>query len=139
MFDFDDAFGSNETAEIDGVWSSLGDGARVKVARLGNPKAQAAYRRLPPTIKRQLEEGTLGETEIKNFLVKFVANNLLKDFEGIGRKEKSKNDKTKLVEVPYTIDNALILLADRRFRDRIWDLASDDALFNVGDEETVKN
>lgn len=134
MLNYDDAFGTNERAEVEGVKVPLGEGAWVKVARLGNPKARRAYLRIPAPIRRQLDEGILPEKETKQFLVKYIANNLLLDFGGIGKKVKGK-----VTEIKYSVDNAMELLAGRRFRDKIWDLASDEDLFNVEEDEDVKN
>lgn len=130
--DLAEEFGSDETAEVEGVWVPLGSDAAVKVARLGNPDAQAAYKRIPRIVRRQIEEGTMTAAQSRKFLVSFVAKNLLKDWKNL-----SDGGKT----VKYSIEAAeKMLRKHRRFQDRIWELASDEDLFNVHEvEEDAKN
>ncbi len=131
--DLSEEFGSDETAEIEGVWVPLGGDAKVKVARLGNPAAQAAYRKIPRVIRRQIEEGTMTDKEARKFLSKFVAKNLLKDWENLsdGGKPLGK----------YSEETGLTMLRKhRRFQDRVWEIAADEDLFNVREvEDDAKN
>ena len=131
-FDLSEEFGSNETAEKEGVWVPIGEEATVKIARLGNPDAQQAYRRIPRATRRQIEEGTLSNKQAESFLVSFIAKNLLKDWKGFTDGGKA---------ISYSSENALKMLKKhRRFRDKIWELATDDDLFNVREEEAdIKN
>ena len=131
--DLSEEFGSDEKAEIEGVWVSLdGDEAKVRVARLGNIEAQRAYRHLPRQIRRQIEEGTLGTKQARRFMAEFISQNLLKDWKGL-----ADNGKT----LAYSLDAATaMLLKHRRFRDRIWELACDEELFNIAEiEQDAKN
>ena len=125
-------FGSDETAEIEGVWVPLGDDAAVKVARLGNPEAQAAYRKIPRLTRRSIEDGTMTADQSRKFLVRFVAGNLLKDWKNL-----SDDGKT----VKFSVEAAeKMLKKHRRFQDRIWELAGDEELFNIHEvEEDAKN
>lgn len=131
-FDLSDEFGSNERAEIDGVWISLGEEAGVKVARLGNPEAQKAYRRIPKAIRREIENGTMGNKQAVQFLSRFMAENVLKDWKGLSHKGKP---------LPaYTSEHGVAQLTEfRRFRDRVWEISTDDDLYNVELEDDVKN
>ena len=130
--DLSEEFGSDETAEIEGVWVPLGGDAAVKVARLGNPDAQAAYRKIPRQVRRQIEEGTMTADQSRKFLVRFIASNLLKDWKNLADGGKS---------VKYSVEAAeKMLRKHRRFQDRIWELANDEELFNVQEvEEDSKN
>ena len=69
--EFGDSFGSNETASIEGVWVSLGGDAEILVSRLGNPEAQAAYRRIPRITRRQIEDSTMTNEQSDAFLADF--------------------------------------------------------------------
>ena len=131
-FDMDDEFGSNERAEIDGVWISLGEDAGVKVARLGNPEAQKAYKKIPKAIRREIEEGIMGNKQAEQFLSSFMAAHVLKDWKGLSYEGKS---------LPaYTPEHGAKHLKEfRRFRDRIWEISTDDALYNVELEDDAKN
>ena len=126
-------FGSNEKAEIEGVKVFIGEGGWVKVARLGNPETQKAYRRIPRGVRRQIEEGTMTDAQSTQFLSKFLADHVLKAWGGLEHKGKSLGS--------YTSEKGYkTMMAERRFRDKVWELSNDDELFNVGDlEEDVKN
>ena len=130
--DLSEAFGSNEKAEIAGVWIPLGSGAEIRIARLGNPEAQRAYRTLPVRIRRSIEQGLLDEKESLDFLNNFIITNIIKDWKGLV-------DGGKVMK--FSTENALKMLKKhRRFRDRIWELANDDEIFNVDElEEDSKN
>ena len=131
--DLSEEFGSDETAEIEGVWVPLGGDGAVKVARLGNPEAQTAYRKIPRLIRRQIEEGTMTDNASRKFLTKFIADNLLKDWRGLSDAGKPLGK--------FTRDSGLVMLRKhRRFQDRTWEIAADEDLFNVQEvEEDAKN
>lgn len=132
MLDLDEKFGTNPKAEIEGVWQELGGGAAVKVARLGNKEATRAYRKLPKAVRNAIDEGALDDSQAENFLAKYLAHNILKDWRGLqdGGKELP----------PYDPEvGQKVLRAKRRFREKIWSLAADDELFNVEPEEDAKN
>lgn len=131
-FDLGEEFGSNERAEIEGVWVSLGEDAGVKVSRLGNPDAQKAYRKIPRAIRRSIEEGSMGNKQAVQFLAKFMAEHILKDWKGLSLKGKSLPS--------YTSEYGKKHMEEfRRFRDKIWEISVDDDLFNIELEEDVKN
>lgn len=133
FFDLSDEFGSNEAAEVEGVWVYLGESAQVKVARLANKEAQKAYRKIPKAIRRQIEEGNMGNVQSAQFLSKFMSAHILKGWKGLA-------DKGSMLTAYNSEEGAKFLLKYRRFRDRIWEIANDDDLFNVGElEEDVGN
>ena len=131
-FDLDEEFGSNETAEIEGVWISLGEDAGIKVARLGNPVAQKAYRKMPHVIRLEIEAGNMGAKQSIDFLSRFMAEHILKDWKGLSHEGKS---------LPaYTSEHgAKHMKKFWRFRERVWELATDNALYNVELEDDAKN
>ena len=131
--DLSEEFGSNKTAEKEGVWVSLGEEAEVKVARLGNPDAARAYRKIPRSIRRQIEEGTMSNTQAEQFLAEFIARHILKDWKGL-------MDAGKALSVCTAESAKTFLMKYRRFRERIWEIANDEDLFNVSDaKEEAKN
>ncbi len=132
-FDLSDEFGSNETAEIEGVWSYLGETAQVKVARLANKEAQKAYRKMPRAIRKQIEDGNMGSVQSTQFLSKFMATHILKDWKDLA-------DKGKALPKYSAEEGTTFLVKYRRFRDRIWEIANDEDLYNVGElEDDVGN
>lgn len=125
-FDLSEEFGSNPKAEIEGVWVVVGEGAKVLIARLGNPQAQRAYRKIPRAVRAQIEDAALGGAEAKNFLADFMSKHVLLGWEGFSDAGKA---------LKYSTESAKKMLAKhRRFSDRIWELTTDDALFNIADE-----
>lgn len=127
-FDLNEEFGSNETAEVEGVWSYLGETAKIRVARLGNIEAQKAYRKIPKAVRSQIESGNMGNRQAVQFLSKFLATHILKDWSGLA-------DKGKPLPKYDTDAGVDYLLKYRRFRDRVWEIAVDDDLFNVSEVE----
>ncbi len=133
-------FGSSETASVDGVWVPLGGDAEIKVSRLGNPSAQKAYRQIPRPLRRQIEDGTFSNEQSNNFLSNFMADHLVKDWRNIVEKVVDSKGNESLKKVPFSIENAKKMFKKfRRFRDRIWEIASDEDIFNTGVEEDSKN
>lgn len=130
-YDLDEELGSNERAEIEGVWVSLSEDAGIKVARLGNPEAQRAYRKIPRPIRNQIEQGTMGNKQSEKFLTHFMAEHVLKDWKGLSENGKSLPS--------YTAERGAKQLKRRRFRDRVWEASLDDDLFNVELEDDAKN
>ena len=124
--DLNEEFGSNETAEVEGVWSYLGETAKVKVARLANVQAQKAYRKIPRAIRSQIENGNMGNEQAVQFLSKFLANHVLKDWSGLA-------DEGKPLPAYSVDDGAKFMIKYRRFRDRVWEIASDEDLFNINE------
>ena len=125
-------FGSNETAEVEGVWQDLGDGAGIKVARLGNPVAQKAYRRIPRPMRRQIEDGTLANEQSVMFIADFLSKYILKDWKGFA-------DDGKDLPAYAPEEGKKFLAKYRRLRDRVWEIASDEDFFNVEEAEDTKN
>ena len=131
-FDLSDAFGTSAKAEVEGVWVGLGGEAGIKVARLGNPEAQKAYRKIPRNLRRQIEDTTLGDNESVKFLANFLSENILKDWKGL-------SDGGKNLPTYSASEGAKMLRKLRRFRDRVWEVSMDEDLFNVEEEEDRKN
>ena len=130
--DLGEKYGSNPKAEIDGVWQELGGGAAIKVARLGNKEAQRAYKKMPKAVRNMVDEGTMDGTQAESFLAGYLADNILKDWRGLADGGKDLPDYT-------TEEGKKFMLRFRRFRERVWELAADDDLFNVEAEQDAKN
>lgn len=128
-----DAFGSNETAGTEGIWVSLGGDAEVKVSRLGNPEAQAAYRKIPRSTRRQIEDSTMSNKQSDEFLATFMSKHILQDWKNL-----LDGDPPKDIKFSESSSKKM-LLKYRRFRDRIWELSADEDLFNVEAEKDSGN
>ncbi|TAD87678.1 MAG: hypothetical protein EAZ99_16580 [Alphaproteobacteria bacterium] len=78
------AFATDRTAEQEGVWVALGDGARVKVARFNNPRHRSVLDRLRRPYRSLLMAGRdLPEDVAEAMAVEATAEALLLDWDGI--------------------------------------------------------
>lgn len=69
--------------ESDGVWVEIGDGARIKVARIGNPRHAAMLRRLSAPYRRQINNSTLPDDVAFRISGEAMADAILLDWEGL--------------------------------------------------------
>ena len=131
--DLAEEFGSNKTAEVEGVWATIVEGGRVKVARLGNPEAQKAYKKIPRHIRKMIDDGTMGNKQAEDFLCDFISSQLLKDWEGFVDEGKSLGACNRETAKKF-------LHKYRRFREKVWEVAADEDLFNIAEvKEEAKN
>ncbi len=92
-------FETDETAEAEGVWVTIGIGARLKIARAGNPKHAAAIKRLSaPHIRPGMRMADIPDDVFSTITKEAVAESILVDWEGITRNG---------VPVPYSKAEAL--------------------------------
>ena len=69
--------------ESDGVWVDIGDGASIKVARIGNPRHSAILRKLSAPYRRQINAGTLPDDVAFRISGEAMANAILLDWNGL--------------------------------------------------------
>lgn len=124
MFDISN-LETNLKSEDEGVWLPLGKGARVKVARIGNPAYQKALRSRYKANRAVLdmEDEAAAETA-EQIAIQVYARTILKGWEGI-----SVNNE----EFPFSVENAEKLLTKKDFRERIKNYA--DAMENFQDKK----
>ncbi len=131
MLDLGDEYGSNEAAGVEGVWIPLRDDASIKLARLGNPEASKAYRKIPRAVRMRLESTGVSDEIVRDFIVAFLADNIVKDWKNLIDGGKS---------VLYSHENAVLMMKKhRRFREKVWELTNDEEEFNVEEEMDAKN
>jgi hypothetical protein len=125
-------FKTNTQKEVDGVWVDLGQGARIKVARLGNPKYKAYFSKATKPYRHQLRAGTLSDEVAERILAECMAETVLLGWEGL--EDESGN------AIEYNTENAVEVLSIKDFRDVVYAYADEMALFTEGErEEAVKN
>lgn len=121
-------YGVNATLEIEGVWSDIGGGASVKVARGGNSVYTAAIRRLMKPHRITLRKGAMPDDLVDKIGVQAMAEALLLDWKGLTLGGKP---------LEYSTATAVEMLTKYRdFRDQILELAADMSLYQ---EEAEKN
>lgn len=77
-----DRFKLDEKAEVEGVWRNLGEGARIKIARMMNPTYREAMRKRTEPYQALTELGQLGEKLGEEILIGALAEGILVDWEG---------------------------------------------------------
>ena len=135
MADLRKTYATDVEKEQDGVWSDdLGDGLKLKVARLKNPQFRKLYQRLTRPYERQIRNRTLDDAVENSILSQCLAKTVLLDWQKLVLDG---------VELTYSHENALKVLNDPSltdFRDLIVDLSNDAELFRSQNlEDAEKN
>lgn len=101
-------FGTDKTLEQEGSWIPLGGKARIKVARAGNKKYGRLLNTQVDKNRIILDSKTDEADDLSDeIMIDVLAQSILLDFEGLSFKGK---------DLPYSLDNAKILLAIPDFR-----------------------
>lgn len=124
---------SDENVEVDGAWIDLGDGAKVKVARWGNPNHEKVIERLRRPYRSMIRSGRdLPKQVSDRIATESLAEAILLGWEGLlDRKGKA---------IPYSKENALNLLSDpalKDFRETISSIALQAETFRKESLETA--
>lgn len=126
--DIGKTYGVNATLEIEGVWSDIGDGASVKVARAGNSAYIAAIRKLMKPHRLTLRKGSLPDDLADKIGIQAMSETILLDWKGIILDGKP---------FEYSTTNAVTVLTKYKdFREQIVELAAELSLYQ---EEAEKN
>ena len=109
-------FRTDEQAEVEGIWQNIGGGARLRLARLNNPRYRKLYQRLTRDYRAQLEMGLMPDEVHDPILCQCLAETVLLEWENIQFDGE---------ELPYSKDNALHTLTQlKEFRDLVLRLAA---------------
>lgn len=135
MADLRKNFGTSEQLQNEGAWTNdLGEGLKLKLARLRNPDFRKMYQRALKPYQQQIRRGTLDPAIEEGIINRCVAETVLLDWKNLSLDGK---------EIPFSKENALRILSDpdlTDFRDLVVDLASDSELFREENmEEAAKN
>ena len=127
-------FKTDENAETNGVWVDIGDGASVKVARLGNPNHEKIMERLRKPYRGILRTGgSLPDSVSTDIAIKGIVDSILLDWDGF----QDENGK----DLPYSQEAADKLLREMKdFRELVAFLATEQETFRAeGLKEAAKN
>lgn len=135
MADLKKVFATSKEKENEGVWTDdLGDGLKLKIARMKNPRFRKMYERMTKPYKRQIRLGTLPEETEIDIICKCISQTVLLDWQNLSVDGKKQD---------YNQDNAYKILKNPEigdFRDFVVDLANDIELFREEDlEDSEKN
>jgi len=126
-------FGTDKVKEDEGTWIDMGDGAKIKVARMGNPKYTKEFQRLTKPYRQAIRRGTIQEELAEKLLIEALAKHILIGWVGIT----DDNDK----EIAYSTENSIMLLTELKdFRDYVTEQATSIENFKQEvDEDSEKN
>jgi hypothetical protein len=127
-------FQTDTAAEVDGRWFPIGSGARIRVARLNNPKYREVFSRLVKPHERALSLNLLEDETATALLVRAEAEAVLVGWEGLT--DGPNNEPVG----PYSVERAVDLLTRYpEFRAYVRALASDLANYRQQTVETAKD
>lgn len=126
--DIGKTYGVNATLELEGVWSDIGDGASVKVARARNKEFTAEIRRLTKPHRLAMRKGALPDDMMEKFAIQAMAKTILLDWKGHTLAGKP---------LEYSTANAIEMLTKYKdYRETILELSEELSLYQ---EEAEKN
>ena len=112
------AYATDKNLENNGTWFDLGSGARVLVARAGNKAYSKMLSKLAQENQLTLDkDDEQAEAKAEELLILVMAQTILLGWEGITYKSDE--------DMPYSVDNAKMLLAHGDFRKDIAGFADD--------------
>jgi hypothetical protein len=99
-------FETDERKEVEGAWVALSATARIKVARMGNPRYRAAVKRLSAPYRTPgLLDDDIPDEVWQQITKEAVAEAILVDWEGVTKEGAA---------LPYSKHEALALLTARK-------------------------
>ena len=121
-------FATDLTLEEEGVWVDIGEGAKLKVARVGNPNYQKRIRQLRAPYRSQIRQKSLPEDVSDKLVIQAFSECILLDWEGL------EDDKGKPIK--YSQENALELLTNLKdFRALVGEIAMEHETFRRAEVE----
>jgi len=127
MVDIKKVYGTDKVKEKEGVLHDLGDGLKIRIARIGNPNYQKRFEALSKPHRRALRKGSLSNEIAEELLIKCMSETIVLDWEGIEENG---------VEIPYSRENAVRILTDYHdLREHINDIANEMEGYKQEDEE----
>ena len=132
MADIKKLYGTDQTKETDGVWKDMGDGLRMRIARIGNPNYNKRFQALSKPHRRALQRGSLSDDVAEKLLVQCLAETIVLDWEGVEEKGKV---------IPYSQENAIRILTEYpELRKYVNDIANEMEGYKAEeDEEAIDN
>jgi hypothetical protein len=132
MANLKELFGTDKVKEKEGVWQDMGDGLKMRIARIGNPKYQKRFEALSKPHRRALRRGTLSNEIAEKLLVQCIAETIVLDWEGVEEDG---------AETPFSVENAVrILLEYPELRKYVEDIANEMEGYKAeDDEEAIDN
>ncbi len=128
-FDLKKQYETDPEKEIEGVWEPIDETASLLIARVGNDRYNARYRKIPRGIRNQLESGNLSDTMNDSLVCRLLADTILLDWKDIADGGKA---------IKYSEEaayNQMLKYPD--FRELVWQLGKELARFRKEDTEDI--
>lgn len=120
-------FKTNREKETDGTWVDIGEGASLKLARIGNPRYEAFLMEQSKPLRTAMRAGNFNDPRLKSVMIKAIARYVLLDWDGLDEDDKP---------VPYSEQKAIEWMTEiPDFYRMILDLGQDSTLFKDEDGE----
>lgn len=123
-------YAANETLENEGTWTELGD-AKLLIARAGNKKYIRKLSRAVDRSKKLLDrKDDAADALSDKIMIDVMAETILLGWEGVTFKGEV---------LPYSVENAKMLLELKDFRKQVMELADDFESFKAVQEQEQGN
>lgn len=124
-------FKTDASKEQEGVWVEIGDGARIRVARAGNARWKAYFRKILKPYRRQIRADILPEEVADKLVVDALAHTVLLGWDGL---EDAKGKK-----ISYSVAKAQALLTEYPdFRALVEDASSEAEAYREAELEDAE-
>ena len=105
----------------------MGDGLKMRIARIGNPKYQKRFQALSKPHRRAIRRSTLADEVAEKLLVQCLSETIVLDWEGLEENGE---------EVLYSLENCIRILTDYpELRNYVNDIANELEGYQAEDDE----
>lgn len=126
---FGERYTTDKNAETEGKWTDFGQGGKVRIARIGNPRYKEMLREEMKEFDPMRRAGrTIPEDVTNKILIKCMSHTIVTGWEGFNGEglDGLGLEMDKQGNIPYSPSNAEILLAEfKDFREEIATLSTD--------------
>jgi len=124
-------YATDEKAEVEGTFMEVGE-AKLLIARLGNKKYARKLSKLYERNRKMLErKDDAADALSDKIMIDVLSETILLGWEGVDGQDGK--------PMPYSKENAVVLLGVKDFRKVVMDLAGDDAEFKAHKEADEGN
>lgn len=115
-------FATDKSLETEGAWVDIGDGAQVRVARIGNDKYAKRLETLYKPYRRMQRTNTVPDDLARKLFIDALAHTVLLEWKGFTGEDGT--------EVPYSASAAIEKLTELKdFRELVVEIASEAATY----------
>ena len=128
------SFKTDTQKEVDGIWFEVGNGGRVKLARMNNPQYLERMQQLTKPHSLEIRRGTIDTDVLDKIIAQCLAEKVILDWEGLVLYGEP---------VPYSVERVTEILLDSSLKDfrefLVNEARSSDNFRAAAQEDTAKN